>query len=145
MNNNSRCKNAFTLIEVMVAVMIISIVILAMLQMYANNVHIFSSLRNQVKTNQYTLVLLGNENNSLESKKVLLYDLVRDFDIRDELRRELREKRIHILYTKVKYITLSKRINNDSSNIDDLSIVLELGKSIIKTKQSSFSLQRIKF
>ncbi|MBU1927967.1 prepilin-type N-terminal cleavage/methylation domain-containing protein, partial [bacterium] len=34
-------RRGFTLIEVMVAVMIISVVILGLLQLFANNTHIF--------------------------------------------------------------------------------------------------------
>ena len=79
-------KRGFTLIEVMVAVMIISIVIMGLLQMYSNNTHIFSAIKKQIKTNQYVSFLVSSDDYGFENKDIYLYDLVKDFDFESDLK-----------------------------------------------------------
>ncbi|MDB2562086.1 prepilin-type N-terminal cleavage/methylation domain-containing protein [Sulfurimonas sp.] len=147
MTNQVGSKDAFTLIEVMVAVMIISVVIMAMIQMYANNTHIFMTLQKQSKTNQYSSFFIGNEEYGREDKTIGLDDLVREFDIHDDIRRKLKDTRVELLYTELESIDLSEESREEEETINTQSnseMVLEVGKSILKTEQSSSSLLRFK-
>ena len=147
MTKNVNSKEAFTLIEVMVAVVIVSVVIVAMIQMYANNTHIFISLQKQSKTNQYSSFFIGNEEYGFEDKTISLDDLVRDYDLHNDLRRKLKEIKAELLYTEVETIDLSESSPGEDEDLNDESsstMVLEVGRSVLKTENASSSLLRFK-
>lgn len=146
MTKGIKNKNAFTLIEVMVAVMIISVVIIALIQMYANNTHIFISLKKQTKTNQYSSFLIGNEKYGFEDKSISMDDLVDDFDLRDELRRKLKNIKLNVVYKEVDRIDLSESESEseDIQNTQSPTMVLEVGKTILQTDIFSSSLTRFR-
>ena len=136
-------KKAFTLIEVMVAVMIISVVIMALIQMYANNTHIFSSMKKQTQINQYSSLLISNDNYGFEDKNINLNDLVNDFDLENTLRRELKDRKVKVIYTELETIDISEQENDEDSEVSS-SLGLEIGKSILQTENSSTALMRFR-
>ncbi|MGB3961484.1 MAG: type II secretion system protein, partial [Sulfurimonas sp.] len=101
-------RHAFTLIEVMVAVMLVSVVIMALLQLFANNTHIFSSLEKKSQTNQYLSFLVTNPQYGFEDKRGTLYDVVSDFDLQDELRHELKNIKAELVYKELEVIDLKE-------------------------------------
>ncbi len=141
MTNKSAERDAFTLIEVMVAVMIISVVIMALMQMYANNTHIFTSMKQQTKINQYSSFLISNENYGFNDKNIYLHALVRDFDLENDLRRELKDIKIRMLYKKLETIDISEQSNDEDIEASS-GLVLEIGESIIQTDDGSTALIR---
>ena len=138
-----QARRAFTLIEVMVSVMIISVVIMALLQMYANNTHIFSAVKKQMQTNQYISLLIANNDYGFEDKNIYLYDLIRDFEVENDLRRELKKIKVAIIYQELESIDLSEDMNNTQDNSNS-GIVLEIGKSVLKAKDDSSSMMRLR-
>jgi prepilin-type N-terminal cleavage/methylation domain-containing protein len=144
-------RSAFTLIEVMVAVMIISVVILALLEMFANNTHIFSQLSKQKKINQYASLFIYNPDYGLETKSIHMDDLVSDFKIDDDLRRELKNIKVELLYQEVATIDMSEykdkkedlRQNSDDKEMNS-NIIFEIGKTVLKTKDASMALLRLR-
>lgn len=144
--NKFHFKSAFTLIEVMVAVMIISVVIMALIQMYSNNTHIFSAYKKQINTNQYLSLFIENENYQYENDDLYIDDLVTEFDLDDELRMKLKEKKVRLSYQELRRIDISDRDyeNKDKSAKTDSDTVLVMGKSIIKIEDSSSSLLRMR-
>lgn len=140
--NSSISKNAFTLIEVMVAVLIISIVIMALIQMYANNTHTFMSITKQTKSNQYTSFLIANDNYNQDRRNARLYDLVDDFDMQDYLRRELKNIKVDVIYSELNSVDLSKSMDGTLDGEVSSDMVLEFGKSILKFDNSSSFLLR---
>ncbi len=144
---NINSKNAFTLIEVMVAVMIISVVIMALIQMYANNTHIFSSLKQQTKANQHASLLIGNDDYGFENKSVVINDLLREFDLRSDLRRELKSMKAEIIYKELEQLDMGEQNSNDKTvnDVENTSnMIIEIGQSIIKTNRSSAALLRLR-
>ena len=141
MTNKSADRDAFTLIEVMVAVMRISVVIMALMQMYANNTHIFTSMKQQTKINQYSSFLISNENYGFNDKNIYLHALVRDFDLENDLRRELKDIKIRMLYKKLETIDISEQSNDEDIEASS-GLVLEIGESIIQTDDGSTALIR---
>ncbi len=140
-----KARNAFTLIEVMVSVVIISVVIMAMLELFANNTHIFSNLDSKSQKNQYVSFLIANQEYGFEDKKRTLYDLVRDFDLESDLRRELKAQKIEIIYQELESIDMQESQEvEDEEETPSSSMVFEIGKSIIKLPDSSSSLLRVK-
>ena len=139
-------KRGFTLIEVMVAVMIISVVIMALLKMYSNNTYIFSSIKQEIKTNQYISLLIGNDEYGFEKKHIVMYDLVKDFNIENELKRKLKSLKTDIVYTKVDSIDLSDDTGEtkSSESKSNSGVVLEIGRDTLKTETFSTSIIRLR-
>ena len=129
-------KKAFTLIEVMIAVMIISVVIMAMLKMHSNHVFLLNSTKNDSLEIGYLSFLVNNKQYGLENKDKALYDLVDGFDISDDLRRELKDKSITLLYKRLGNI---ESLDSNSSN----GILLKYGVTILQTQTSSHQLLRL--
>lgn len=143
MSKQNSYRDAFTLIEVMVAVMIISVVIMALIQMYANNTHIFSSMKKQTKTNQYSSFLISNDNYGFQDKNIYLHDLVKDFDLDHSLRRELKETKAKVIYKEIETIDMSEQESDTDAEVSS-SLVLEIGRSILQKDGSSTALIRFR-
>ncbi|NPA60089.1 MAG: prepilin-type N-terminal cleavage/methylation domain-containing protein, partial [Epsilonproteobacteria bacterium] len=94
----AKSKKAFTLIEVMISVMIISVVIMALLKMQGNNSHIFSKLTSKLEINQYTSFFISNNEYGFSKKSTYLDELLSEFRVEDNLRRELKNIKINIDY-----------------------------------------------
>ncbi len=131
-------RTAFTLIEVMIAVVIISVVIMALIQMFANNNHTFHILKEQTKVNQYASLLIANDIYGFENKTIYLDDLVSDFRISDELRRKLKNVKTQVLYKKLETLDMKEEDSEGSS-----SLVFEVGQSVLKMDDTSVSLFRL--
>jgi len=150
-------KRAFTLIEVMVAVVIISTVILALLTMNGNNTHLFSSFKQQAKINQYASFFISNAEYGLEDDSVVMDDLVSEFDVESDLRRELKEIKVELKYQIVEQIDLSEYEEDDSESDENpdmnedeeeskdtnSSMIIEIGKTTLRLNDSGVSLLRI--
>ncbi len=129
---------AFTLIEVMVAVMIISVVIMALVRMYSNNTFLFSSYKKQSAVSQYSSFLIGNKEYGHLNKDVSLYDLVHEFDMNDDLRRELKQEHAKVFYQVLKTLSLDEESNTSAPQIS-----LEIGKTVLRLKKESAALMRL--
>lgn len=127
-------SKAFTLLEVMIAVMILSVVIMALLQMYANGAHIFKNSNIKSQTNQYISFLSGSEKYGLQNDTFSLDTLVAEFEIEDDLRRELKGIKIELLFNNIKNIQSSSsaefaiakvvlKINNPNGDIAKTSLL----------------------
>lgn len=127
----------------MVAVMIISVVILALLEMFANNTHIFSQLTKQAKINQYASLFLANPDYGFETKSVSLDDLVSDFKVNDALSSELKNSKVEIVYQKVKQIDMSEYQEKEKETVNS-NMIFEIGKTVLKTDNSSIALLRLR-
>ena len=106
-------RGGFTLIEVMVSVVIISTVIMALLELISNSSHIFSNLDKKSQSNQYISLIIANKDYGHEDKKATMYDLVRDFDIESDLRRELKSQKIKVLYQELESIDMGESDETD--------------------------------
>ena len=147
-------REAFTLIEVMVAVLIISVVIATLLQMRGNSTHIFLELDKQSKVNQFSSFFISNQSYGFETKNISLDDLIFEFEVEDDLRRELKDTKVEIIYQEISTIDISEfdvseedHENYEDENQDEenkLAMVFEIGNSILKTKDTSTALLRLK-
>lgn len=131
-------RAAFTLIEVMVAVMIISVVILAMVQMYSNNSFLFDSYKKHAKISQYSSFLIANKEYGYEEKRVTLYELLNEFDMENDLRRRLKQQKVELDYKVLKNIDLSEESNESAPQMS-----LEIGESLLRMNKNSVALMRL--
>jgi prepilin-type N-terminal cleavage/methylation domain-containing protein len=137
-------RRGFTLIEVMVAVMIVSVVIAALLQMRGNTTHKLQELKKRLKTTQYNSFLSSlDDKYGFESSNIDLYRLAGDFDMESGLRRKLKSIKTKITYKKIDVLD-SNDFDEDGENNATSSIILEIGKTDVKSKDFSLSLLRVK-
>ena len=138
MRNSGR--DAFTLIEVMIAVVIISVVIMALLTMKGNSTHIFMNFSKAMKTNQLSSFFIANKDYGFEGKSTTLDKLLGDFTVENNLRRELRKNKVKVVYTKLSTIDLSESDEEGSTS----NVIFEVGRSTLQTKTASTSLIRLR-
>lgn len=139
-STSSQMLTAFTLIEVMVAVLIISVVIMALLQMKGNSSHIFLELKKRVEINQYSTFIIANDNYGFEKDVTSLDKILDEFDLSNDLRRELKRVKVEVIYQELKQIDISEYSDVNISS----SVIFEMGKTILKTDKSSVSLLRFR-
>lgn len=150
-------RSAFTLIEVMISVVIISTVIMALIKLFANNTHIFASLQKKNETSQSLSFLMSNNDYGFSDDKIYLDDLLTDFDLESDLRRELKATKVELIYQELDTIDMSEFDGTDEENEDlyeedveeevkeaSSELVFEIGKSVLKTKDASSALLRIR-
>ena len=118
--------------------MIITVVILAMVQMYSNNTFLFSSYKDHAQISQYASFLIGNKDYGYENKNIKIYDLVSEFDMEDELRRKLKAKKAELAYRVVKNIDLSEDSNESVSQMS-----LEIGQTVLRVGNNSVAFMRL--
>lgn len=133
-------RKAFTLLEVMVAVLIISIVIMALLHMKGNSAHIFSNLMQKLEVNQHLSFLVSNNNYGFEKDSITADKLLNNFDMDKDLRQSLKQVKIDLAYQELDTIELNEHDDKDPSS----DIRFEIGKTILKTENSSVALPRIR-
>ena len=142
-------RNAFTLIEVMVAVMIVSVVIAALLQMKGNTNHKFIQLKKIVTENQYNTFLISvDDKYSFETSNIDLYRLVDNFDLENDLRRKLKSIKTKVSYEKLDVLDTGN-FKDDSEEDEEgenggIDIIFEIGKTSLKSEEFSLSLMRVK-
>lgn len=138
--NNSKdisMRSAFTLLEVMISVVIISIVILALFEMRGNSNLMFFQIKDKSKVNQYLSFFIGQKDFGFENKKTSIKNLTTDFELNSELRRELSNTKMDIKYIELESIDMKK--------YDEASeMIFEIGSTNIKVNNVSTSFMRIK-
>jgi len=130
-------RRGFTLIEVMIAVMIISVVIAAILQMRGNSTFIYEKIDENSKINQYLSFFIANKDFGFERKSTSMKNLCDEFELDSELRREFSSIKLKIEYKKLDVLDMSEYDENSE-------LVIETGNSIIYTNNSTASLTRIR-
>jgi prepilin-type N-terminal cleavage/methylation domain-containing protein len=155
-----KSSHGFTLIEVLVSVMIIAVVIGALIQLFATNTHTFSSVHQKILHTNKTTLLLGNAVYGLENKNVDLAELVKDFNLDDNLRRLLKKEKTEILYTEITSIDFDDAAesiaeaeaasgeNDGQAFIEEAAEAtntLEIGRTTLKIGDQTSSFLRVKF
>jgi prepilin-type N-terminal cleavage/methylation domain-containing protein len=147
-------RKAFTLIEVMVAVMIVSLVIAALIRMQGNTSHKFTQIQKMMQTDQYSSFLLSlGDKYGFERSKIDMNQLVDDFDLESDLRRKLKSMTVEIEYEVIENIDTSEFEDTPSENNtteeddvqkDTTGIVFEVGKTKLLSNDIDLQLVRVK-
>ena len=116
---------------------------MALLKMYANNTHIFTSLKKQIITNEYSSFLISNANYGFEDKHLDLYKLLDTFDVENDLRRKLKSQKVELKYEVLRSIDLSEQDEVEEVGQGNSGLVLEIGRDILKNKNFSVTLMRL--
>jgi len=136
-------RQAFTLLEVMVAVMIVSVVIAALLQMRGNTSNQFMQIKKMAHTNQYNSFLLSLDGKyGFEKSNIDMKRLVEDFDLESDLRRKLSSIKVKLDYEALSVIDTNEFDNQDNS--ENSGIIFEIGKTVLKSEDFATQLLRIR-
>ena len=141
-------RAAFTLIEMMIAVMIISVVVAALLELQTNNTKIFERMTKKEHLQHYTSLLLGSKY-GFEKESLTLDRLIERFDVDDDLRRELKKIKLKIGYDTLETIDLSQMgdevLDEQMQEGDSASSMsLEVGRSVLRFEGESVSIMRVR-
>ncbi len=145
-------RRAFTLMEVMVAVMIISVVIAALIQMSGNSSYTFSKIKTDSKIGQYASFLINSKNYGFKDNTISFDKLINGFQIDAQLRKRLEDQKVKIIYTKLDSINMSK-LDAKESELDDAggakkqvnaNMTFLIGKTTLKMNNTSTSLLRLR-
>ena len=105
-------KKAFSLVEVLIAVALLSVVIVALIKMGQNNLFLLEKFKTTNTSSGYnSLAFFGIDMNKTEDKNIYLDEVV-DFKD-DDLRRELKEIKVVVKNEKLE----DKKIEADSFTI----------------------------
>jgi len=139
-----RYRTAFTLIEVMVAVMIVSVVIAALLQMRGETAHKFLGIKKMLQTNQYNSLLIAqNSKYGFEKSNMDMNRLVEDFDLESNLRRKLKSIKVELGYEELKTVDTSEFEESDQGSSGS-GLVFEIGDTSIKTENFTLHMMRVR-
>jgi len=149
-----RHRKAFTLIEVITAVMIVSVVIAALLQMRGNTSHKFSQIQKMIYTNQYSSFLLSlGDRYGFERSRIDMNQLVDDFDLESDLRRKLKAMKVEIEYEVLESIdtseyedipTQSETTDEEEVQKDTTGIIFEIGKTKLLSDDINLQIIRVR-
>jgi prepilin-type N-terminal cleavage/methylation domain-containing protein len=131
MPKNASLKDGFTLIEVMISVLIISLVIMAIFTMKSNNTFLVQRSQTQKSIQGYQTLLLSNTENGFTKENISLDKLIEKFHVTDDLRRELKSQKVSLFY-------------DNLTAIDTNETFFELGKTTLKNAITSSSLIRLR-
>ncbi len=130
-------RAAFTLLEVMISVMIISVVILALFEMRANSNLMFFKIEDKSKANQSLSFFIRQKDFGFENKKTSMKNLITDFELNSELAKEFSDTKVDIKYIELESIDMK---DYDEGN----EMIFEIGSTNIKINKRSASFMRIK-
>ncbi|SFV50699.1 hypothetical protein MNB_SM-4-437 [hydrothermal vent metagenome] len=138
-------RSAFTLMEVMVAVVIVSVVIAALLQMQGNTNHKLFGIKEMIKTSQYTSFLLSvSDKYGFESSKMDMKRLVDEFELESDLRRRLKGMKLELDYEELTTIDTSELdASSDLNETSNTSLIFEIGKTTLETKDFTTQVIRV--
>jgi len=125
-------RKGFTLVEVMVSVLIISVVITALLEMRGNGSHTFINLKKQININTFNSFFIANNNYGFESTSGTSDKLLSEFRVDNNLRQELKQVKINVKYKKLDSIDMGS------------DMVFEIGETVLNINKSSSSLTRLR-
>jgi len=140
---------AFTLLEVMVAVMIVSVVIAALLQMQGSTSNKLFQIKKMMSSAQYSSFLVSNrENYGFEASSTDMTSLLEDFELESDLRRSLKAFKVKVDYEKLSTIDtseISETVDEDTQESASAGgVVFEIGKSVLKTQDFTNELIRVR-
>lgn len=135
--------------EVMVAVVIVSIVIAALLQLQGNTTHKFFGIKDMMRINQYNSFLLSvSDKYGFESSNIDMKRLVDEFELESDLRRRLKSMKLKVEYEELISRDMSKfddsAESDEESENSSSSLVFEIGKTSLSTKEFNTHLIRVR-
>lgn len=149
-------RAGFTLVEVMIAVMIIAVVISSLLKLFSTNASFFDRLYAKSNLSMNSSLLLGfGDTYGFEKDEITLDELTKEFNVEDELRQKLKNTKALINYKDILILDSKDFEDNaedvasedqleDLQNAPDTGFSLEIGKTSFTINNNTTSYLRIK-
>lgn len=151
MPKSNSLRAAFTLIEVMVAVLIVSVVIAALLSMQGSASNSLFELKKMMHTTQYgSLLLEQSDKYGFENSRADLGRLVEDFELESDLRRRLGAIPLELRYEAVDLIDTAELSDEvvKEANLTNAqnggAVVLEIGKTQLSSELFNIAVLRVR-
>jgi len=141
-------RHAFTLIEVMIAAMLISVVGLSLLQMHQNSTEISRKMQKKFKHSDWPLIAVFESKLEKITKNTYFDTLVKPFNIdEDTVRKSLKHKvKINTeLVERIDASDISEMIEDQSSELKPIfeGFRLEVYKQNIQMEHETYSVYRM--
>lgn len=131
-------KQAFSLMEVIISIVMLSVVMITLLQIKSENIHLVSKSDKQVRLNDYILLAINFKNEILNKNEYV--DLSKNYKYEnDDIRRELKDIKVSIVDKKLETVSINNGFNN--INIVTFSRTFSLENTDIKKKLYSFKIE----
>ena len=116
-------KKAFSLVEVLIAVALLSVVIVALIKMGQNNLFLLEKFKTSNTSSGYnSLAFFGIDMNKTEDKNIYLDEVVDSKD--DDVRRELKE---------IKVVAKNEKLEDEKIEADSFTITKKVTKIHLTT------------
>ncbi len=130
-------KQAITLVEVLVSVMLISVVIVSLLQIKENNLHFLEKSKDTIKYNSYIAMVSLDNDKKIRNNNIYLDEEIKFKD--DDIRREFKNIKIKVKDEELEPIEFSTDEYTLQINIKQTSLSMEN-----KTQKSFFRFSLVK-
>ena len=130
-------NKSFTLIEVLIAVYIIAIVVTAFLNINEESRFLIDKNLKKLQISHISSLVLLNTNRDDDKKKIYLDDLAKEFNLKDDLRRFLKSKKIVLSYD------LYKTIGDEENSSESNATLLNIYKQQVNINGKVISIYRI--
>jgi len=131
-------KKAFSLMEVIISVVILSVVMITLLQIKSNNIQLASKSEEKNKSNDYILMALSFNDSITNKNESVLIDKKYTYD-NEEINEEIKNRKVNIKDDKLESKTIESHRN--SINISTSFRSFSLENSDIQKKIYTFKIE----
>lgn len=131
-------KKAFSLMEVIICVVILSVVMLTLLQIKSNNIFLITKSEEKLKSIDYILMSISFNDPIFDKNEDILVSQKYNFE-NDEIKQELKDIKINLKDDKLEDKTIKN--GNNNLNITNSFRTFSLENSDIKKKIHSFKIE----
>jgi prepilin-type N-terminal cleavage/methylation domain-containing protein len=131
-------KKAFSLMEVIIAIVMLSVVMIALLKIKSENIFLISKNDENIKTNEYILLSVDFEDEISNKNEDIFLDKKYQY-INDDMRKELKDIKISIKDDKIESKSIESDLNYINTTIFSRTYSLE--NSNIKKKIYTFKIE----
>lgn len=138
-------RKAFTLVEVLIAAVLVSVVVVGLFQSSQNNLLLIDFAKKKEATNEIFSLILLNENEEWNRSEKDLYEFIKDkFDIKnDDLKTYLKNQKVLYSQEEANLIDLSEAYaeklldikDENLQNIQELLPKIQVDKLLISSKE----------
>lgn len=131
-------KKAFSLMEVIISVVILSVVMITLLQIKSNNIQLASKSEEKNKSNDYILMALSFNDSITNKNESVLIDKKYTYD-NEEINEEIKNRKVNIKDDKLESKTIESHRN--SINISTSFRSFSVENSDIQKKIYTFKIE----
>lgn len=129
---------AFSLMEVIISIVILSVVMITLLQIKSDNIYLVSKSEQKMKSNDYILLAINSKDEILNKNEDIFLDKKYKYE-NEDLRNELKDIKVSIEDEKIQSLSIENGFNN--INITTFSRTFSLENTDIKKKLYIFKIE----